>query len=282
MAPTIPTGSDGTLGHIATAKIPEFWKENPRLWFAQFKSVMKPQKQGNAAKYHLVIATLGREPLQQVGDLILMPPEGNKYDIIKGRLIKTYEESAEKQFQQLVSEMSLGSQKPTQLLRKMSDLAANTQVSPEDFKRLWISRLPNSLKAVLSVAQDTKLDELAALADKIMENLQSADIAAVASTAAVPAAPADLLAQITAMTIEMQNLSRELNEVRGRSFNRGNRWNRSRSQSRKPKRTRSSPDWLCRYHYRYRHRARTCEQPCNWVKVETSPGQRENRRNEEN
>lgn len=79
----------------------------------------------------------------------------------------------------------------------MSNLADwnNTQLLDETLKRLWLYRLPNSVKQVLSMAQDTKLEELAAQADKIMENMQSTDITIMASTSTVT----DLVLQFTAM-----------------------------------------------------------------------------------
>lgn len=109
-----------------SSRIPDFWMEVPRLWFAQFDAVMDPQKQGDSAKYNLVISKLSRDAIQQVGDLILDPPKEGKFAAIKQRLLAAYEESAEKQFHKLVREIELGTQKPSQLLRKMAGLASNT------------------------------------------------------------------------------------------------------------------------------------------------------------
>lgn len=263
-----------------SSKIPEFWKDMPKLWFAQFESIMEPQKQGDTAKFNMVIAKLDRDALQQVYDLIITPPEEKKYEALKVRLTVVYEESAERQFNKLVSEMDLGTQRPSQLLRRMSELATNTQVSTEALRRLWISRLPGQVKAVLSVAPDTKLDELAALADKIMENLCPNEIAVVStrpstSTSAGPGT-SNLNEQLALMTKELQTLRVEINEVRGRRWERdgGSRWNRSRSRSRSlsrgARRTPSSANWLCKYHFRFRNRARTCEKPCSWKQPKQS------------
>lgn len=262
-----------------SARIPDFWVDMPRLWFAQFESVMDPQKQGDAAKYNMVVAKLNRDALQQVGDLTLSPPEDSKYSAIKTRLLTAYEESAERQFHKLVSEMDLGSQRPSQLLRKMSELARNTNVSTDALRRLWISRLPGAVKAVLSVAQDTKLDNLALIADKVMENLHGADVAAVTTSAtSVDSVVPDLLRQMMQMSLELKGLRSEINEIRGRSKTRGNPWTRrsSRSHSRRPRRTPDNPNWLCRHHYRYGIRARTCEEPCSWKQPRGVPGTSEN------
>lgn len=256
----------GDLASISVAsRIPEFWTDMPRLWFAQFDAVMDPQKQGDSTKYNMVVAKLGREALQQVSDLIYSPPTDNKFMAIKERLLTTFEESSEKQFDKLVGEMELGSQRPSQLLRKMSALANNTQVSDEALRRLWIARLPTEVKTVLSVVQDMKLDDIAKLADKIMENMRTGEVAAVTSAVHTP----DISDQLRQVTTELQTLRLEINEIRRRDTSRGRAWNRprTRSQSRGVPRTPESPNWLCRFHYRWRGRARMCEQPCNWKKT---------------
>lgn len=139
--------SSMTLAAISvSSKLPEFWVEMPRLWFAQFEAVMAPQKQGDEAKFNMVISKLGRDSIQQVSDLVTAPPSEDKYKVLKERLLQVYEESAERQFQKLVSEMELGSQKPTQLLRRMKDLGRTTQVSDQTLKNLWLSRMPSEVR----------------------------------------------------------------------------------------------------------------------------------------
>lgn len=278
LPPTASMHTSQPIGDLASisvsARIPEFWTDMPKYWFAQFESVMEPQKQGDSAKFHMVIGKLGRDAIQQVGDLIFSPPTENKYTTIKTRLITTFEESAETQFNKLVSEMDLGSQRPSQLLRKMSNLANNTQVSTDALKRLWVSRLPTAVKTVLAVAQDMKLDDLAVMADKIIENTQTGEIATVASSPTE--CNSEIITQMKNLNLELKEIRNEVNEIRGRSSYRGNSWKRDRQRSRSARQGRTPEDknWLCWYHYRWRNRARTCEQPCNWKQtgVKTESG----------
>lgn len=254
-----------TLAAIGiTSKLPEFWVDMPRLWFSQFEAVMAPQKQGEEAKFNLVISKLGRDSIQQVSDLVTSPPENNRYTALKERLLQVYEESAERQFQKLVSELELGSQKPTQLLRRMRDLGRTTQVSEQTLKSLWLSRMPISVRAVIAVCEDQTLDNLATIADKIMENSRPYEIAAVTSSPAEMAqgAMVEMASQLNKLSLEVAALR---NEVRGRGRSRSSsrQGYRSRSTSRK-KRAPGDPSWLCRFHYRYRKRATRCEQPCAW------------------
>lgn len=258
----IPQPDNMALASITvSAKLPDFWIDMPRLWFAQFEAVMAPQRQGDETKFNMVIAKLGRDSIQQVSDLLTSPPETNKYATLKDRLLQVYEESAERQFQKLVSELELGSQKPTQLLRRMRDLGRTTQVSEQTLKSLWLSRMPSAVRAVTAVCQEQNLEELANIADKIVENSKSYEISAVASSSS-HASIEPLVALVNKLVVEIASLR---NEVYSRARSRGGSHpgRRSRSVSRK-RRSPGDPNWLCKFHYRYKSKARRCEQPCAW------------------
>ncbi|XP_063838232.1 uncharacterized protein LOC135087395 [Ostrinia nubilalis] len=257
---------DMSLATISvSSKLPNFWVDMPRLWFAQFEAVMAPQKQGEESKFNLVISKLGRDSIQQVSDLLMTPPTSNKYTVLKERLLQVYEESAERQFQKLVSELELGAQKPTQLLRRMKDLGRTTQVSDQTLKSLWLSRMPAAVRAVITVCQDQSLDSLANIADKVVENSGNFEIAAVSDTPAQTNASntlSELASQVNKLVLEVAALRSEV-QGRGRSRSRNGGQDGSRASSRR-RRTPGDPDWLCRFHYRYRWNARSCEQPCAW------------------
>lgn len=254
------------------SRLPDFWTEMPRLWFAQIESILGPQKQGDEAMFNVIVAKLSRDALQQVSDILLAPPATRKYDAIKERLLQVYEESAGRQFQKLVSEIELGSQKPSQLLRRMRDLGRNTQVSEQTLRNLWLSRLPSSIRAVLIVSQDQTLENLANIADKIIENIQGGEIAAVSSSQSpnncqIPVS--DIMTQMRNLNLEVAALREEVREhrrsaTRGRDFGRGRAQFRGRWRSNSRPRTENDPNWLCRFHFRFRERANRCEKPCAW------------------
>ncbi|XP_022814535.1 uncharacterized protein LOC111348227 [Spodoptera litura] len=155
------------------SRIPEFWTHMPRLWFVQLEGIIRSQKLGDVAKADLIITKLKCEALQQVSDILFLSPETNKYDALKERLLQVNEESADRQFQKLVSEMELGSQKPSFLLRRMRELGRNTPVSEKSLHSLWLARLPSNVRAVLAVSQDQDLENLAKMADKKTETIKT-------------------------------------------------------------------------------------------------------------
>ncbi|KAJ8705574.1 hypothetical protein PYW08_012620 [Mythimna loreyi] len=89
-----------------------------------------------------------------------------------------------------------------------------------------------------------------------------------AATAATTATGAvrDLLTMINKLSLEIAAL-REQGHRRNNFRGRGKRYGHSRSRSRgaRSRMTPEDPNWLCKYHFRYRARATRCEKPCTWV-----------------
>ena len=76
--------------------------------------------------FDYVIASLSPEFAAEIRDLILTPPEENQNDVLKVQLIKWTAASEQRHLQQLFSSEELGDRKPTQLLRRLQQLAGDT------------------------------------------------------------------------------------------------------------------------------------------------------------
>uniref|UniRef100_A0A2A4JNQ1 DUF7041 domain-containing protein n=2 Tax=Heliothis virescens TaxID=7102 RepID=A0A2A4JNQ1_HELVI len=163
-------------------QIPDFWTDQPRLWFGQFEVIVADQKLGDRKKFNLVVAKLSKDHVQQVSDLILEPPEDKPYSALKERLLSVYEESDNQRIRKLLKEIDLGDQKPSQLLRKMKDLGRGR--FPDDTLRiLWMGHLPAAVRTVLTISEVTDLSKLAEQADKIFETAEPSEaISEVASS----------------------------------------------------------------------------------------------------
>jgi hypothetical protein len=262
---------NATLATITVAsRVPDFWADQPRLWFVQFEAVVESQRLTEAAKQNLVVAKLNKTAIQQVSDLLLAPPAERKYQTLKERLLQVFEESETRQFQKLLGEMELGSQKPSQLLRRMKDLARG-KIPDATLQIMWNSHLPPGVQAVLAVTQETDLANLANVADKVLEATRPVDIAEVATSKSEEKAqgsiPTEIASIVARLSIEVAELRRSRdtqrkNPDRGRSSSGNRRFERPRSSSRNQR----GPNWLCFYHYRFRERAAKCVQPCSWKK----------------
>ncbi|XP_063830220.1 uncharacterized protein LOC135079494 [Ostrinia nubilalis] len=150
------------------SKILPFWRDHPRLWFAQYEALINPMKISDEQKFRYVLGVLQTSEIQQISDILLNPPEKRKYDALKERLLSVYQESETKQFQKLISGLELGDQKPTQLLRRMRELGGS--LVPDDaLKVMWMNQLPTYVRTVLAINKEATLSTLAAMADLMME-----------------------------------------------------------------------------------------------------------------
>ncbi|XP_050357224.1 uncharacterized protein LOC126777945 [Nymphalis io] len=174
------TPSASTASELATvtvsSRIPEFWCDRARLWFVQCEAILTPQKLSDEAKFNLVVTMLGKDVIQQVSDILLQQPQTKKYDTLKSRLLAVYEESENRQLQKLLSEIDLGDEKPSQLLRRMRDLARR-KILDETLSIMWQGHLPAAVRSVLAVTDVKYLENLATIPDKIMENTRPIQIA---------------------------------------------------------------------------------------------------------
>lgn len=242
--------------HKVGLKLPPFWDKHPILWFANIEAqfVVSGITQ-DATKYYCVISALNSDILSYVSDIVLAPPQTDKYETLKARLVSDFSDSQQRQIKAVLSELVLGDDKPSHLLRKMKQLAGKTL--GEDFlKTLWLQRLPTQAQAILSVSEDS-LDKLALMADKIHETA-GASIDEVHCPKAPLSDFSELRAQIAELTKQVEHLSRS----RERQDNSRNRSFSKRSRSKTPK-NRGSRD-QCWYHYKFGEAARRCKSPCNY------------------
>lgn len=265
--------SESQIARIAV-KLPPLWKNNIKLWFVQAESNFELSAITNdLTKYNNVIAAIDPETLSAVSDILFNPPASNKYNTLKERLISEFSDSENKQIRKLLSELQLGDDKPSHLLRKMRTLAG-TSLNDDFLKTLWLQRLPSEIQTILSVSSEP-LENLAKLADKIAE-VRTDPLLNVcvmnkptSSNPALSVNPREdssnplyeevitLRQQVAALEQKIEKFSRE--RSRNRSRTRYNNFRRNASSSRERK---SSA--FCYYHSRFGKNARNCRSPCSF------------------
>ena len=231
-------------------KLPPFWPSDPQIWFAQVQAQFSTRGINNQRTiFDYVIASLSPEFATEICDLILTPPEVNPYDILKEQLIKQTAASEQRRLQQLFSAEELGDRKPTQLLRRLKQLAGDTPSADGVFLReLFLQRLPTNVCMVLaSTRGDTTIEELAQLADQIIE-IAVPEVATVSTVKPDNTVLEHLCEEITGLKQQIQTL-----QYHPRSCS------RRHSMSPAP----PSPSTICRYHQQFGDTARKCKPPCN-------------------
>lgn len=276
------------VGSISLSlRVPPFWRDCPRLWFASFEAATHDLKKSQAQLSQMVIAQLDKQDIEQVSDLLFDPPKEQQYQALKARLIYVYEESEERQFQKLLSEMELGDQRPTQLLRRMRNLARD-KVPDSTLRIMWMNHLPPHIRSVLvvsdTISKNTALDELALLADKMNEQQKEISVVSTSSPTTLASSSKQQKTDYQFLVEEIKKLSFEIAELKSsarhnvrerppalhydRSRLRGRYTARRRDQtppSRSHSRGRSaSHSPCCYYHKRFGNDARKCTLPCTY------------------
>ena len=201
-------------------------------------------------KYYHIVGCLSSEIATEIRDLLLHPPDDHPYDALKQKLIERTAASEQRRLQQLFTTEELGDRKPTQLLRRMQQLLGDKPELADSsiLKELFMQRMPTNVRMVLAaVSESTPLQELATLADKIME-VATPSIATVTT-------PTSTLQQLQA---KIDRLEEELSAFQAAPKPRKRR-SRGRNQGRSHSPSRSAVYW---YHRRFRDAARKCTPPC--------------------
>ena len=233
-------------------KLPPFWPNDPALWFAQVEAQFATRSiTVEKTKFDYVIASLQPDVATEVRDLILTPPADNPFATLKAALVDRTAASEQRRLQQLLTEEELGDRKPSQLLRRMfqllGDKAARTDQS--FVRELFLQRLPVHVRMVLASTPATiTVDELASLADKIME-------------VAVPSVSAISPSQDLATASDLSDLRSEIAQLK--QLVSQSRRRPSHSRARTPTPSPPSQD-LCWYHQKFGQAARKCKSPCSW------------------
>ncbi|XP_073958570.1 uncharacterized protein [Choristoneura fumiferana] len=239
-------------------KLPNFWTEKPKLWFAQAEAQFEISgiKTDNT-KYGYVLSMLDTKTATLVEGIISNPPATNRYENLKGELIKKLSISREQQVRQLLSGEELGDRKASIFLQHLRSLAGTAMTDESILRELWMRRLPKEVQRILLAQKDLELDKVAEIADAIMEATPSPppNVFAASTASSSPSELTSLMKCIETLTRKVEALS---------TGNPRNPRSTSRSQP-KSRAASKSKTRLCWYHKRYNVRASKCTSPCSWV-----------------
>ncbi|XP_023245066.1 uncharacterized protein K02A2.6-like [Copidosoma floridanum] len=166
-----PTGDDiNPVMLVAPLRLPPFWKVNPTVWFIRIEAAFNNHRiRADSSKFDYVVAALDDATVQEIADVLMAPPAEGKYDFLKAEILKRMTDTADQRLRKLLTQLKLGDQKPSQPLRRMKALAG-TAVADDAIRVRWFDLLPPSVARSLRVVKSTPLDELASLADELIQD----------------------------------------------------------------------------------------------------------------
>ncbi|BHF67661.1 hypothetical protein SprV_0301068900 [Sparganum proliferum] len=155
-------------------------------------------------KFHYIVAALPMDIATDLRDIIDCPPTEAPYTALKEALISRISLSTQKRLQRLISEEDLGDRKPTQLLRRLEQLADGQKLDATMFKQLFLQRLPPSVQAILAPnIPSSTVQTLAETADRILEYYQPPLTVNVASRSTIVPTIEDVVKRLDALTLEV-------------------------------------------------------------------------------
>ncbi|KAL7724677.1 hypothetical protein ACLKA6_013294 [Drosophila palustris] len=273
-APRVPT-------QRAKIHLPKFTRNSPELWFAQVERSFRLHSiSDDTDKFDFVAVHLEDEVVLAVEDLIIRPPTTDKYDALKARLLQRFAESPESKLRCLLQGGGYTGQKPSEILAHMRRLAPDPG-SESIIRSLFLSEMPQSVRPLLSVWDETDIDKLAKLADKMLDAVGTSTTYAISpSPQCIPAEDHTVNAvggsgtlkeisnSLRSLTQKFENLQKDVKRLQSP--------NRSRNQPRSPARDQqnaSSGDsnrqadtqqsTLCFFHQKFGDNARKCRLPCS-------------------
>ncbi|BHF74544.1 hypothetical protein SprV_0501763000 [Sparganum proliferum] len=152
-------------------KLPPFTPSNPRVWFRQIEAVFSTSRiTSERTRYSYVVQSLHFDVAVDVDDLLYPIPANDPYTQLRNAVIQRVAKSANRMLRELFTQVELGDQTPSQLMRHMRSLLAGNHMDGDIFRQIWLDKLPVHMQQVLSMLDTSiSLNKVANHADRISE-----------------------------------------------------------------------------------------------------------------
>lgn len=223
-------------------KLPEFWQEDPTTWFIEAESQFAlAGVVTDSTKYHHIVKNItSKTKINAVWDIISAPPAENKYETIKTRLLKVFDDSLQVRVEKLFN-AEIGEMKPSQFLSYLRRLAANTGINDESLKAIFLKGLPAHMSSILSILTNP-LTAIAEFGDVMIKREPQVN-------------------QINHSDEKYNELKQEIEHLTAavRNMRSGAQPRSNNHQS-----NRANNSDICWYHMKYGRNARKCSSPCRF------------------
>jgi hypothetical protein len=155
--------------HAGNLRLPEFWLENPRGWFAMAEAQFLLRRvSAGVDKYCHVLTTLPRNSYRLVSHLVEDIPGDDSYEQLKSALLAAHQLSDYQQIELLSKVEPLGARKPSDLLAAMTKLCPRQHLDSPLFFYFFLQRLPGEFRVLLSEEDPKDIRRIAEKADKLV------------------------------------------------------------------------------------------------------------------
>ncbi|KOX73840.1 hypothetical protein WN51_13918 [Melipona quadrifasciata] len=284
-----PVTETPTIDAVIPQHFPPFNRENLKLWFLQVEAAMRLNRlTSDSSRFNYIIPCIPSDLCTtSIMNIIETPPDSNKYDTLKSKLLELFGKSEETKIHQLLRICRMSDEKPSHFLQRMRSMVEKNM--PDSvLKIIFLEQIPQSVCNALAVRPDADLTTLALLADRVME-FRSSRITSMSrsnmATSAWQSRAEDCYQEDNlvishqprennVITHQLAEITRrmaaiETNMSRCRSFQRQSR-SRGRQPQSRQRSTSTGRRGLCYYHFKFGARAYQCRTPCMWSSITVS------------
>ena len=193
-ADEVPPEAKALLAAVNKVDLPTFWEADPVLWFRQCESAFR--RIGATApgvKFDHVVGKLPNAVSLSCRSLLLdiEYEDADCYDRLKAHLCKNFGKSKWQLGYALLDSPGLGDRRPSQLLQDMRALLPEKEPEGILFSCLFLKRLPAVMADAILAAGLEKVEDMAAMADRLFDRPAAASTVSAVDSATVVAALAN-------------------------------------------------------------------------------------------
>ena len=135
--------------HAAAVKLPQFWSENPDLWFFQAEAQFELRGISvSRTKYFYLVAALSPDVAGRVTSLLEEVPTENPYEVLKSALCHAYKLTEYQRAEALANLPPLGDNRPSELLATFRRLLPVGHKVCFRARYDFLSRLPSEIRTL--------------------------------------------------------------------------------------------------------------------------------------
>jgi len=221
-------------------KPPQFDPHRPTAYFAILEAQFKLAGISvEETQFYHCLSSLPTEVVSSLPEETLTDPV---YSKLKSVLLKSHEASLPEKFAQLVSNTTMTG-RPTVYMKQIRGIARDLKIGDEIIRHRFVSALPEKIQPVVAAQKSTPLDELAVLADDLINLAGSTNISAI--------------------TRQQQDHRQQQRHVSQFSPQPSHRQSSFSSQTLVPFHSSQQPK-VCRSHIFFGTEARNCRPWCEW------------------
>jgi hypothetical protein len=122
-------GTVDSTNHVTMTslpRVPEFNASGPEMWFAVIEAYFTKARVTDSQQGYLdIVSSLPPRHANELRDVVMRPLDDQSYTILKGELIKRLSSSQEEKTRQLLANVVMEDEKPSQYLRRLETFAGS-------------------------------------------------------------------------------------------------------------------------------------------------------------